>query len=68
LFDDAVTYADGSSTSVEQMSADLAVFLSWTAEPTLEERKSTGLKVMLFLIILTALLYATKRKIWADAH
>ena len=68
LFDDAVEYADGSSTSMEQMSSDLAVFLSWAAEPTLEERKQMGLKVMLFLIILTALLYATKRKIWADVH
>ncbi|MEM7022266.1 MAG: cytochrome c1 [Pseudomonadota bacterium] len=68
LFDDAVEYADGSSASMEQMSSDLAVFLTWAAEPTLEERKQMGLKVMLFLIILTALLYATKRKIWADVH
>jgi ubiquinol-cytochrome c reductase cytochrome c1 subunit len=68
LFDDQVSYADGSSTSIEQMAADLAVFLSWTAEPNLEERKRTGLKVMLFLIILTGLFYATKRKIWADVH
>jgi ubiquinol-cytochrome c reductase cytochrome c1 subunit len=68
LFDDAVTYVDGSSTSMEQMAGDLAVFLSWTAEPTLEERKQTGLKVLLFLIILTGLFYATKRKIWADLH
>jgi ubiquinol-cytochrome c reductase cytochrome c1 subunit len=44
------------------------MFLSWAAEPTLEERKQTGLKVLLFLIILTGLLYATKRKIWAHAH
>jgi ubiquinol-cytochrome c reductase cytochrome c1 subunit len=50
------------------MSADVAMFLSWAAEPTLEERKQTGLKVLLFLIILTGLLYATKRKIWAHAH
>jgi ubiquinol-cytochrome c reductase cytochrome c1 subunit len=68
LFDDAVTYADGSSTSLDQMASDVAVFLSWTAEPTLEERKRTGLKVMLFLVILTGLFYATKRKIWADVH
>ena len=37
-------------------------------EPTLEARKQTGLKVMLFLIVLTALLYATKRKVWAHLH
>jgi ubiquinol-cytochrome c reductase cytochrome c1 subunit len=50
------------------MASDLAVFLTWTAEPTLEERKRTGLKVILFLVILTGLLYATKRKIWAHVH
>jgi ubiquinol-cytochrome c reductase cytochrome c1 subunit len=68
LFDDGVTYADGSSTSIEQMASDLGVFLTWTAEPTLEERKQTGLKVLLFLIILTGLFYATKRKIWGHVH
>jgi ubiquinol-cytochrome c reductase cytochrome c1 subunit len=68
LSDDQVSYADGSSTSIEQMASDLAVFLTWTAEPTLEERKRTGLKVILFLVILTGLLYATKRKIWAHVH
>jgi len=68
LSDDQVSYADGSSTSIEQMSADVAMFLTWAAEPMLEERKQTGLKVLLFLIIVTGLFYATKRKIWADAH
>jgi ubiquinol-cytochrome c reductase cytochrome c1 subunit len=68
LFDDGVAYADGSSTSIEQMASDIAVFLSWTAEPTLEERKRTGLKVILFLVILTGLFYATKRKVWASVH
>lgn len=68
LSDGMVEYADGSSTSVEQMASDVAVFLSWAAEPTLEERKETGLKVILFLVILTGLFYATKRRIWARAH
>ncbi len=68
LTDGAVEYADGSSNSIEQMASDVAVFLSWTAEPTLEERKRTGLKVILFLVILTGLFYATKRKIWAHVH
>jgi ubiquinol-cytochrome c reductase cytochrome c1 subunit len=68
LLDGVVQYADGTEATVEQMSADLTVFLAWAAEPTLEERKRTGLKVMLFLIVLTGLFYATKRKVWADAH
>jgi len=68
LFEDGVAYADGSTASIEQMASDVAVFLTWAAEPKLEERKQTGLKVMLFLIILTGLFYATKRKIWAAVH
>jgi len=65
---DQVTYADGTKATLEQEANDIASFLTWAAEPTLEVRKETGLKVMLFLIVLTALLYATKRKIWAHLH
>jgi len=68
LSPDMVQYADGTSATVEQMAADVTVFLTWAAEPNLEARKQMGLKVMLFLIVLTGLLFATKRKIWAQAH
>ena len=63
---DQVTYADGTSATVEQMASDVTQFLAWTAEPKLEVRKQTGLKVVLFLIVLTGLTFALKRKIWAD--
>jgi ubiquinol-cytochrome c reductase cytochrome c1 subunit len=65
---DAVEYHDGTKATVDQMAADVATFLMWAAEPALEERKQTGIKVILFLIVLTALLYAIKRKVWADVH
>lgn len=68
LYEGGVEYADGTEATIAQMSADVTTFLSWAAEPKLEERKQTGLKVMLFLIILTGLLYATKKKIWSDVH
>ena len=68
LFEGGVEYADGTEATVEQMAHDVAVFLSWTAEPEMEERKQTGLKVILFLLVLTGLLYAVKRKVWADIH
>jgi ubiquinol-cytochrome c reductase cytochrome c1 subunit len=68
LAEGVVQYADGTQASVEQMAADVTTFLSWAAEPKLEERKQTGLKVMIFLIIFGGLLYATKRRVWADAH
>lgn len=65
---DQVTFADGTKATVEQMSHDVSTFLAWTAEPELEARKRLGVKVILFLIILTGLLYATKRKIWRALH
>lgn len=68
LSEDAVEYADGTPATVEQMSHDVVTFLNWAAEPELEARKRMGIKVMLFLVVFTGLLYATKRKIWAKLH
>src|ERR1035437_8508089 len=47
---------------------DVTTFLAWTAEPQMEARKKMGMQVFVFLIILTLLLYFTKKKVWADAH
>ena len=63
-----VEYADGTEATVPQMAADVTQFLTWAGEPTLEQRKQTGLKAMLFLLVFTGLCYATMRKVWADAH
>lgn len=68
LYEESVEYADGTPATLEQHATDVATFLTWAAEPKLEERKGMGLKVMLFLVILTGLFYATKRKIWSDLH
>ena len=68
LSEDAVEFADGTPATVEQMAADVSHFLMWAAEPNLEHRKAMGIKVILFLIIFTALLYAVKKKVWADLH
>jgi ubiquinol-cytochrome c reductase cytochrome c1 subunit len=68
LNEGAVTFADGTPSSVKQMAHDVVSFLSWAAEPTLEQRKKTGLKVMIFLLICAGVFYAVKRKIWADLH
>jgi len=68
LAEDGVEYADKTKATVDQMARDVTTFLAWTAEPELEDRKRIGIKVLLFLIILTCMLYAVKRKIWADLH
>ncbi|MCU0839682.1 MAG: cytochrome c1 [Rhodospirillales bacterium] len=68
LNDGGVTYVDGTEATQSQQARDVVTFLTWAAEPNLEERRQMGVGVTLFLIVLTAFLYATKRKIWADAH
>jgi cytochrome c1 len=68
IADDAVEYADGTKATAKQIATDISTFLAWTAEPELEERKRLGIKVLLFLIVLTAMLYAVKRQIWKDLH
>jgi ubiquinol-cytochrome c reductase cytochrome c1 subunit len=65
---DLVEFADGTPATVAQMASDVTQFLTWLAEPTLEERKQMGVKVMLFLIVLTGILFAYKRRVWADQH
>ncbi|MBF0434347.1 MAG: hypothetical protein HQL77_03120 [Magnetococcales bacterium] len=64
----SVQYADGTDNSLKQLSRDVVTFLAWAAEPTMEERKSLGFWVMGYLFVLTILLYAIKRRIWAKVH
>ena len=66
--DDQVEYEDGTEATKQQIAEDVVTFLAWTAQPELEERKNMGIKVLLFLIVITAMLFALKRKIWSDVH
>jgi ubiquinol-cytochrome c reductase cytochrome c1 subunit len=65
ISDDQVTYDDGSPQTLDQYSKDVSAFLMWAAEPHLEERKRTGFMVMVFLAIFTALIYLTKKSVYA---
>lgn len=66
LSDDIVGYEDESPTTTEQYAKDVSHFLMWAAEPKMEVRKQTGIKVILFLLVFAGLMYAVKRRIWAD--
>lgn len=63
-----VTFADDTAATVQQQARDVTTFLAWAAEPEMEERKRTGLKVMAFLVLMTGVFIALKRKVWADVH
>jgi len=65
LSDGLVEYSDGTTASVEQMSKDVTTFLMWSAEPHLESRHQMGFKAIVYLIILTILVYFSMKKIWS---
>ena len=65
LSDGLVEYSDGTNASVEQMSKDVTTFLMWSAEPHLEARHRMGFKAIVYLIILTILVYFSMKRIWS---
>jgi len=65
LSEGLVEYGDGTEATVEQMSKDITTFLMWTAEPHLEARHQMGFKAIIFLIILTILVYFSMKRIWS---
>lgn len=66
LTDDQVEYQDGTAATVDQMAKDVTAFLQWTAEPEMETRKQMGIRVMIFLFIMTVLFYIAMKRIWAN--
>ena len=68
LNDGAVTFADGTPSTVAQMAKDVTQFLAWAGEPHMEERKQTGVKVLIFLVFFAGIMYAAKRRVWKDLH
>ncbi len=66
LSDDIVEYADGTPATIDQMSTDVSAFLMWAAEPKLVARKEAGFTAVVFLTILSVLLYLTNKRIWAN--
>ncbi|MEO9685679.1 MAG: cytochrome c1 [Tateyamaria sp.] len=65
LYGDDVEFADGHATDLHHLAEDVAAFLMWTAEPKLVARKQAGFAGVLFLGILSVLLYLTNKRIWA---
>ncbi len=65
LSDGLVEYNDGTEATKEQMAKDITTFLMWSAEPHLETRHKTGFRVIVYLIILSVLVYLTMKKIWS---
>ncbi len=66
LADGQVTYLDGTAGTQKNYAADVAAFLTWTAEPKMEARKTAGLATLIFLVIFCFLAYGAKKQIWRN--
>jgi ubiquinol-cytochrome c reductase cytochrome b/c1 subunit len=68
ITDGAIDFADGTPNNADQIARDVTAFLQWASEPELEERHALGVKTVLFLFAATVLMYALKRRVWANVH
>jgi ubiquinol-cytochrome c reductase cytochrome c1 subunit len=66
LQDGTVDYTDGTKNNLDQEARDVVTFLSWASNPEMVERKQMGVRIILFLVFMTGVTYAVKRKVWSD--
>jgi ubiquinol-cytochrome c reductase cytochrome c1 subunit len=64
LSDGLLEYSDGTKETTEQMAKDVVSFLMWASEPHLEQRHKFGFRVIVYLIIISILVYFIMKKIW----
>lgn len=65
IYGEDVEYADGHPNDMESIAEDVSAFLMWTAEPKMMARKQAGLTGVIFLAVLSVLLYLTNKRLWA---
>lgn len=65
LSDGVVIYQDGTPGTLDNYARDVAAFLAWSADPSLNQRKRIGWQVILYMLVTTALLFAAKKRVWA---
>ena len=70
LSDGIVDYEQEDETfeTVDQYAQDVSEFLMWAAEPKLEQRKSTGFMVVIYLLIFTGILYLSYKQVWRNVE
>jgi ubiquinol-cytochrome c reductase cytochrome c1 subunit len=66
LSEGLITFDDGTKPTLDQEAKDVAAFLMWAAEPKLNERHQMGFAVMIYLLLLSGLLYASYRAVWKN--
>jgi ubiquinol-cytochrome c reductase cytochrome c1 subunit len=61
-----VTFDDGTPSTLENQARAVSAFLTWASEPKQTERKQVGLAVMIYLLLLAGLVYASYRRVWRN--
>jgi ubiquinol-cytochrome c reductase cytochrome b/c1 subunit len=65
--DGLVTWPEGNPPATkQQMAKDVVAFMTWAAEPHMEARKELGVKVFIFLVFLSVILYFAYKRQWKD--
>jgi len=65
LIADAVTYDDGTESSISQMAKDVSIFLAWASEPEADDRKKAGLKALFIVALMAVPTFYYKRLRWS---
>jgi ubiquinol-cytochrome c reductase cytochrome c1 subunit len=65
LYDGVVEYEDGTPATTSQMAKDVTTFLSWAAEPEMEDRKLLGIKGLILTAGLVGFSWYWKRYKWS---
>jgi ubiquinol-cytochrome c reductase cytochrome c1 subunit len=68
LANGTVTFDDGSKSTVDQQSKDVAAFLEWVGDPHAVERKQTGFGVLIYLFLFGIITYVAYRQVWGNKH
>jgi ubiquinol-cytochrome c reductase cytochrome c1 subunit len=66
--DGLVKYDDATPPTIDNYARDVVAFLTWVADPSLEERKRMGLLVLGYLLVTAVLFGLAKRRIWSTVH
>jgi ubiquinol-cytochrome c reductase cytochrome b/c1 subunit len=67
--DGQVTWPDGNPPATkQQMAKDVVAFLTWVSDPNMEARKTLGVKVVIFLVFLSVVLYLAYKRQWKDVE
>jgi len=65
LFDDMISYSDGTPATLSQMAKDVVTFLTWCAEPEHDDRKRMGIKSIVVLTGAALVMWYMKRHKWS---